>query len=77
MGERLVGDDLPAIANCRDGAFQIDRIPEHDSCDDQIQSGCPVSLVFVRAVPKLPEAVEEDRPGERVARPLSRSGLAR
>ena len=42
----------------------LDGIPEGDGSAQDVQAAGPVHLVLVGAVTHLPEAVEEDGPGE-------------
>ena len=38
-------DDL-SLSECLDRTFEVDGIPEHDGCCDQVQSTGPMTLVF-------------------------------
>jgi hypothetical protein len=49
------------------GAFEVDRIPECDGGDFQIQPARPVPLVFERAIAYFSEPVEEDRSRQRIS----------
>jgi hypothetical protein len=37
MGERLVRYSLPVLADRGDCALQVDRVPEHDGGDHEVQ----------------------------------------
>src|SRR5208337_4274060 len=47
---------------------QIPGVPQDDRRDDEIEAGGAIGLVFERTIAQLAEAVEKDRPRERVAR---------
>ena len=49
------------------GSSQIDRIPKHDSRRLQIEAPDPVALLLESPVAYYTQAVEEHRPGQRVA----------
>ena len=68
MGEHLVGYCLPVPANCGDRALQVDRVPEHDGGNHEVQPTCAMALVLVRAIPQFAQPVEEDRPCQGVSR---------
>ena len=68
MGERLVGYCLPVPANRDDRALQIDRVPEHDGGNHEVQPTCAMPLVLVRAIPQFAQPVEEHRPCQGVSR---------
>jgi len=70
MGERLVGYGygLPVLANRGDRALQVDRVPEHDGGDHEVQPTCAMPLVLVRAIPQFAQPVEEHRPCQGVSR---------
>ena len=44
------------------GQFKINRVPERNGSDNEIQPAGSVALVFKRAVSDFSQAVEEDRP---------------
>jgi hypothetical protein len=50
------------------GPFEVNRIPERDLRDHEIQTDGSVTLIFIGAIPDLTEAMEEHRPRERVPR---------
>lgn len=50
------------------GTLQIDRVPQHDGRRHQIEAAGPVALLLKTAVADFTQSVEEDRPGQRVAR---------
>lgn len=60
---RLAGLDQPL-----GGAFQVHRVPQHDSRRHQVEAAGPVALLLEAPIPDFPKAVEEHRPGQRVAR---------
>ena len=60
---RLAGLDQPL-----DGALQVHRVPQHDSRRHQVEAAGPVALLLEAPIPDFPKAVEEHRPGQRVAR---------
>ena len=47
---------------------QVDRVPQHDSRRHQVEAAGPVALLLEAPIPDFPKAVEEHRPGQRVAR---------
>ncbi len=60
---RLAGLDQPL-----GGAFRVHRVPQHDSRRHQVEAAGPVALLLEAPIPDFPKAVEEHRPGQRVAR---------
>ena len=48
--------------------FQVNRVPQHDGCRNEIEAAGSVALLLEAAVADFAQAVEEHRPGERVAR---------
>ncbi len=50
------------------GTLQIYRVPQHDGRRHQIEAAGPVALLLKTAVADFTQSVEEDRPGQRVAR---------
>lgn len=50
------------------GTLQIDRVQQHDGRRHQIEAAGPVALLLKTAVADFTQSVEEDRPGQRVAR---------
>ncbi len=44
------------------------RVPQHDSRRHQVEAAGPVALLLEAPIPDFPKAVEEHRPGQRVAR---------
>ena len=67
MSEQGVVDRTPLPERIH-GALQVDRIPERNGRDHEIQTAGAISLVLVGAIPDLAEAMEEHGPCERVAR---------
>ena len=59
MSDQVVGDHLSTLAQRLDGAFQIDRVPEHDRRDDEVQPAGTIALVLIRPVAEFAQAVEE------------------
>ena len=56
--------------------FQVNRVPQHDSCRYQIEAACPVALLLKAAVADFAEAVEEHGASERITRlTLVESGM--
>jgi len=45
----------------------VNRVPENNCCNHQIQRTSAVALIFVGAVSYLPKPVETDSTGERIA----------
>src|SRR5208282_6656318 len=68
MDERLVRYRLPVLADRGDGALQVDRVPEHDGGDHEVQPTGAMALVLVRAVAQFAQPVEEHRPCQGVSR---------
>ena len=66
MREECGLDDL-SLSESLDRTFEVDGIPEHNGCCDQVKSAGPMTLVFEGAVPYLAQAVEEDGVGEGIA----------
>src|SRR5580658_8144095 len=66
MGEQMVGHILGLAEGC-DSALQVSRVPQNDCCDEQVEAGSAVLLVFVGAVADLAEPMDEDRTGQAVA----------
>jgi hypothetical protein len=42
--------------------FEIDRVPERDCCDNQVQAASSMALVFEGAIADFAESVETDGP---------------
>ena len=61
------GYGLPVVANRGDSELQVDRIPDDDGGDHQVQPTCAMLFVLVRAVPQFAQPVEERRPGQGVS----------
>ncbi len=53
---RLAGLDQPL-----GGAFQVHRVPQHDSRRHQVEAAGPVALLLEAPIPDFPKAVEEPR----------------
>lgn len=51
---RLAGLDQPL-----GGAFQVHRVPQHDSRRHQVEAAGPVALLLEAPIPDFPKAVEE------------------
>ncbi len=66
---RLAGLDQPL-----GGAFQVHRVPQHDSRRHQVEAAGPVALLLEAPIPDFPKAVEEHRPGQRGCAPHLCSG---
>ncbi len=49
-------------------ARSVHRVPQHDSRRHQVEAAGPVALLLEAPIPDFPKAVEEHRPGQRVAR---------
>jgi len=63
----LIGN-LLELAKGGDSTFKIAGVPEDDRGDEEVQTGRPMLLVFVCAVPDFTKPVNEDRPSQAVAR---------
>ncbi len=50
------------------GTLEIDRIPERDGGDHEIQTAGAIPLVLIGAIPNFAEAMKEYGPRERVTR---------
>ncbi len=59
---------LPASTNPRVARSSTPRVPQHDSRRHQVEAAGPVALLLEAPIPDFPKAVEEHRPGQRVAR---------
>ena len=59
------GDSM--LPQCINSTLEIDRVPQYDSKDDQVEAARAVTLVFESSVAKFALAVKEDRPGQRVS----------
>ena len=57
VGDQVVGDHLSTLAQRLDGAFEVDRVPEHDRRDDEIQPAGAIALVLIRPVTEFAQAV--------------------
>jgi hypothetical protein len=55
------------LPQCIDSTLEIDRVPNYDSKDDQVEATRGVTLVFESSVAKFALAVKEDRAGQRVS----------
>ena len=66
MLEQLVWHDRPAGAECFDGRFEVDGVPEHDRGDDEVQATGAETLVIESAVLDHSTAVEAHRAAQRV-----------
>ena len=51
-----------------DGAIEIAGVPKNNGCDHQVQAGCAVLLVLIRAVADFSEPMNEYRSRQAVAR---------
>ncbi len=60
---RLAGLDQPP-----GWRVPVHRVPQHDSRRHQVEAAGPVALLLEAPIPDFPKAVEEHRPGQRVAR---------
>ena len=67
MSEQGVIDRTPLPERIH-GSLEIDRIPERDGRDREIQTAGAIPLILIRPVPDLAESMEEHGPGERVTR---------
>lgn len=68
MREKIIRDNFAARAQFVDGAAEINRVPEDDCGDGEVEAGCAIALIFEGAVADFAEAVEEDRPLEGMVR---------
>ncbi len=57
---------MPGGSECRDCSFEVDRIPEHDRGDDEIQPAGSEALVVEGTVLDQTRAVEAHRAAQRV-----------
>src|SRR5271155_5880622 len=64
--EQLVGNDLTLAAQRIDGASEIDRVPQDDGGNDQIEATGAMLAAFIGLVAEAAEAVEADGAGERI-----------
>ena len=60
--ERIWKDDF-MLPQCIDSTLEIDRIPQYDSKDDQVEAARAVTLVFEGSIAEFALAVKEDCPG--------------
>jgi hypothetical protein len=60
-------DGLAVAAQGIRGPFQIDRVPQHDGCRDQVEATGPVALLLETAVADFAQPVEEHGAGQRMA----------
>jgi len=67
VGEIFVIYGNAMLAQHGDGAFQVHSVTEDNGGDDQVETACPIALVFEAAVAQVTLAVEEDGAGERVS----------
>ena len=67
MSEQIVTDQFSIGPQFGNGVAEIDRIPEDDGGDDEIEARSPVELIFEGAVADFAKAMKEYRPGKRVA----------
>jgi hypothetical protein len=58
---------LSPLAQRLDGAFDVDRVPEHDRGDDEIQPTRTMSLVLISPIAEFAKAVEEHGPRQGVS----------
>ena len=61
MLEQLVWHDRPAGSERVHGSFEVDRVPEHDRCDDEVQPAGAEPLVVEGAILDHTAAVEAHR----------------
>lgn len=59
VAEQRVGQSFALGAELGDGVVEIDGIPEDDGGDCEVQTGCPVPLIFEGAVANLPVTMEK------------------
>ena len=62
--EQLVWHDRPASSERFHGSFKVDRVPEHDRCDDEVQPAGAEPLVVEGAILDHTAAVETHRPAQ-------------
>ena len=55
------------LPQCIDSTLEIDRVPQYDSKDDQVEAARAVTLVFEGSIAEFALAVKEDCPGQRVS----------
>ena len=65
--EELIGNLLD-FTEGGDSTFKIAGVPQDDRGDEEVQTGRPMLLVLVCAVPDFTKPVDEDRPSQAVAR---------
>src|SRR5215471_3820285 len=65
--EELIGNLLD-FTEGGDSTFKIAGVPQDDRGDEEVQTGRPILLVLVCAVPDFTKPVDEDRPSQAVAR---------
>ena len=70
MGEQLIGRSFGLGAKLGNGVAEVDRIPEDDGGDREVEARGTVALVFEGAVPDLTMTMKKQGAGERI------SGLA-
>ncbi len=70
MGQSFVVNGDPMFSQGGDSAFQVDRVPEDDGGDDQIEPAGAVALILEGSVAQVALPVEEHGTGECI------SGLA-
>ena len=68
MGEGLVRHSLAALTDGGDRLLKINRVPENDGGDHEVQPACAMPLVFVRSIPEFSEPVEEHSPCQGIFR---------
>jgi hypothetical protein len=70
VGEQFVGQSFGLGAKLSNGVAEVDRIPEDDCGNGEVEARGAVALAFEGAVPDLPVTMKKQGAGERV------SGLA-
>ncbi len=68
MGEQILTDPFAFGMQFGNGVAEVDRIPNDDGGDDEIEAISPVALIFERPVADFTESMKEHRPGESVLR---------
>ena len=67
MGQERFWKGDSMLPQCIDSTLEIDRVPQYDSKDDQVEAARAVTLVFEGSIAKFALAVKEDCPGQGVS----------
>jgi len=65
--KQCVINSLPVVTKRICGAFQIDRVPQHDGGGDQVEATGAIALLLKAAIPDFTQSVKEHGPGQCIA----------